>query len=85
MLKEYCSESEGVDIIKTRLYVEEEGGDFAAGALKGANFMGESGDSICRAESGEQAALVWVEEACIPGEGHESDGHDSFQDFGDSF
>ena len=58
MLKEHWPESDGVDIVETRLYVEEEGGDFPAGVLKGANFMGECGNGICRAEPGERATLV---------------------------
>ena len=82
---EHCPESDGVDIVEALLYVEEEGGDFPAGALKSANFMGKGGDGICPTEPRERAALVSVEEAGIPGEGHESDGHDPFQNVGDIF
>ena len=85
MLKEHCPESDGVDVVEARLHVEEEGGDFPAGLLKGANFMGEGGDGICRTEARERAALVWVEEAGVSDEGHESDGQDPFPDLGDSF
>ena len=50
-----------VDIIEAGFYVEEEGGDFQEGSLKGSDFVGEGGHCFRGAEAREGAALVWVE------------------------
>ena len=48
MLQEHGSQLDGVDVLEACLYVEEEGGDFLAGALEGVDLVGESGDGIRR-------------------------------------
>ena len=50
-----------VDVIEARFYVEEVGGDFQEGSLKGSDFVGEGGHCVRGAEAREGAALVWVE------------------------
>ena len=84
MLLEHRSELDGVDVVQVCLYVEEQGGDFRAGALEGTDLVGEGGNGVRRTEARGRAALVWVEEAGVPGKGHESDGQETSQDLGDS-
>ena len=59
--EEEGSELGRVDVVEAGLYVEEEGGDFQEGSLKGSDFMGEGGRCVRGAEAREGAALVWVE------------------------
>ena len=47
-----------VDVIEACFYVEEEGGHFQEGSLKGSDFMGEGGHRIRGAEAREGAVLV---------------------------
>ena len=50
-----------VDFVEAGFYVEEEGGYFQDGSLKGSDLMGEGGHGVRGAEAREGAALVWVE------------------------
>ena len=55
-----------VDVVKTGLYVEEEGGYLQEGSLKGVDLVGEGGYRVRGAEAREGAALVRVEQARFP-------------------
>ena len=55
-----------VDVVEASLYVEEEGGYFLEGSLKGVNLVGECGYCGRGVEAGEGAALVRVKQTCLP-------------------
>ena len=74
-----------VDVVEAGFCVEEEGGDFEAGSLKGSDLVGECGHRIRGAEAREGAALVWVEQARLSRQSSEPDSEDAFKDFRDGF
>src|ERR1700712_3056243 len=82
--EEAGSQPRGVDVVETCLDVQKEGGHFEPWSLEGAHFVDKGGAGVRSAQAWEGAALIWVEEASSPCQGRQPNGHDPFQDLGDS-
>jgi len=69
-----------IDVVKSRLDVQEQGGDLKAWPLKGLDVVGEGEARIIGTDSWERAALVGVQQRFRPGCCEEAGCYDSFQD-----